>query len=606
MPLEYLPHDIVLRIGHHLNVKDIFSWMLTNRKFYCILPREMYRQTAWLDENHHRWPFYLISAAFYNKTEVFKGILGWTKNVNEANIKLQSVQLAFRKMNQWHHVRHKFWRDEGSQYTSILHIVIRLRREAMVRLLITRGADIAMETFRPLTALHLAASTGHLNIIKMLTEALCRSGTETSLGSYLAKLCQGAETPNTFDHIRSVDLLSFAIQSRDLEIVRFLMNAGAAVSPISVYTAVLKNQIPILSTLLDGSSAVPVEQLIFRKSLLHVRSIGAVEVLLRAIPKLDTFSPIDDMSFLDFIYTHPGFVSYIDLKSFALVLVKYGGRVNANFKNNAFILATHQGHLSVSEAMLKNQPELLYSRSENDNTALHVAMTITKYRTPELRLHSVQKLIELGFDVNALNIEGETPLHTVCHTSVDSQSRSIVECLILSGTDINIRSTRGHNVLVECIDFGNPVLAIPLIDAGIDLSATTCEGNTALHLAAEKGYIDVVRRLLQTDSIDVCAQTVIGNTPLHLAVMKAVHYNSSNQVSYLVLLGLILARQETLCMGVMPDAFSQALQDPENKYLEIIRLLRSTDGIDISLSTRNNQGFTPFEIVLYEYSLYKH
>lgn len=46
--------------------------------------------------------------------------------------------------------------------------------------------------------------------------------------------------------------------------------------------------------------------------------------------------------------------------------------------------------------------------------------------------------------------------------------------------------------------------------------------NTPLHIAAEKGLIDTVKRLLEED-VDINTQNKFGETPLHLTVMLGHH-----------------------------------------------------------------------------------
>ena len=53
--------------------------------------------------------------------------------------------------------------------------------------------------------------------------------------------------------------------------------------------------------------------------------------------------------------------------------------------------------------------------------------------------------------------------------------------------------------------------------AGGDLNARTQSGHTLLHLAADNGYIDLARWLVQHGS-DINARGYNGYTPLHLAV----------------------------------------------------------------------------------------
>jgi len=56
---------------------------------------------------------------------------------------------------------------------------------------------------------------------------------------------------------------------------------------------------------------------------------------------------------------------------------------------------------------------------------------------------------------------------------------------------------------------------------GINTPCGTFE-NTPLHIAAEKGLTDIVKRLLEED-VDINVQNKFGETPLHLTVMLGHH-----------------------------------------------------------------------------------
>lgn len=58
-------------------------------------------------------------------------------------------------------------------------------------------------------------------------------------------------------------------------------------------------------------------------------------------------------------------------------------------------------------------------------------------------------------------------------------------------------------------------IAMQLIDAGADLSATDRKGNTALHTGSKNGHVSLVCALIQAGA-DVMSRNMKGETPLHL------------------------------------------------------------------------------------------
>lgn len=66
---------------------------------------------------------------------------------------------------------------------------------------------------------------------------------------------------------------------------------------------------------------------------------------------------------------------------------------------------------------------------------------------------------------------------------------------------------------------------VPLLLAhGSPINAQDLYGNTALHLAASKGYKEVVRFLVENDKIQLNVSNKEGLTPLHLAVESGFIY----------------------------------------------------------------------------------
>jgi ankyrin repeat protein len=55
-----------------------------------------------------------------------------------------------------------------------------------------------------------------------------------------------------------------------------------------------------------------------------------------------------------------------------------------------------------------------------------------------------------------------------------------------------------------------------LIERGADVTAQNNDGETPLHLALQRGQVDVARMLIERGA-DVTAQNNDGETPLHLA-----------------------------------------------------------------------------------------
>jgi len=161
----------------------------------------------------------------------------------------------------------------------------------------------------------------------------------------------------------------------------------------------------------------------------------------------------------------------------------------------------------------------------------------------------VKILVEKGSEVNLKNLYGNTPLHEAAERGFDE----IVMFLLQNKADTNIKNRRektplvlaienSHGKSAKLIDNGfearaflaeNSVLANSLlneasvdrnfemvkflVENGVDINATNDVGNTALHIAADRGFDEILELLLQNKA-DVDIKNQLGKTPLVYAV----------------------------------------------------------------------------------------
>ncbi|KAL1516588.1 hypothetical protein ABEB36_000483 [Hypothenemus hampei] len=185
----------------------------------------------------------------------------------------------------------------------------------------------------------------------------------------------------------------------------------------------------------------------------------------------------------------------------------------------------------------------------------------------------VLKLLEKGADINTANVDGLTALHQAC---IDD-NLDMVEFLVDNGADLNRGDNEGWTPLHATASCGFLYIAKYLIEKGADVAAVNTDGElpmdisecqamedllkeeirkkgidckaarndeevamlrdakewlstksvsvneahpktgaTALHVAAAKGYIEVIKILLQCGA-DIDAQDVDGWSPIHAA-----------------------------------------------------------------------------------------
>ncbi len=143
--------------------------------------------------------------------------------------------------------------------------------------------------------------------------------------------------------------------------------------------------------------------------------------------------------------------------------------------------------------------------------------TLNRYFTAaEQGDHStIEACLADGVDINATNRRRRTAILVAAM----NQHYDVVEKLMSAGADIDKQDETNFNpFLYGCIQ--NDVRLVQLmIRAGTDVELLTRFGGVGLHPAAEKGYVYLVRELLETTEINVNLTNWVGWTPLLEAVI---------------------------------------------------------------------------------------
>jgi ankyrin repeat protein len=107
-------------------------------------------------------------------------------------------------------------------------------------------------------------------------------------------------------------------------------------------------------------------------------------------------------------------------------------------------------------------------------------------------LHAVKESIKHGADINVQDHEGRTALmFAVINRHADAASE-----LLKAGAEVNLIAKDGSSALLLAVSSGDNQSAQALLRQGADTSARYIQsGQTALALAKERGYEDIVRLL---------------------------------------------------------------------------------------------------------------
>ncbi len=161
--------------------------------------------------------------------------------------------------------------------------------------------------------------------------------------------------------------------------------------------------------------------------------------------------------------------------------------------------AAQRGDLAKVKALLKDNPELVFSKDTNGVTPLHFAAGFG-------HLDVVALLLANKADVNASN-QGTTPLHA----AVLNQHKEVADLLVASNAQVTIFDAAGGGYLEKA-------RALLKENPNLVFAKDNNSGSTPLHLAARNDHKDVAELLL-ANNVNVDAKNLNAQTPLDLAAL---------------------------------------------------------------------------------------
>lgn len=201
------------------------------------------------------------------------------------------------------------------------------------------------------------------------------------------------------------------------------------------------------------------------------------------------------------------------------LLIDVGADVNAKQKNGwtALHFAAKNGNLSIVNALLGKNAEVDV-KTKLDFTPLHLAArnghgevveallaknaninAETDFKFTPLHLAAenghldvIQTLLKFDVLVNVETKDKFVPLHLAAKKG----RLSVVKALLGKNADVNVQNKMGFTALHFAVLFGHEDVVKELLQScGIEVSALTSKGNTALNLAGEKGNLAIMQAL---------------------------------------------------------------------------------------------------------------
>ena len=142
--------------------------------------------------------------------------------------------------------------------------------------------------------------------------------------------------------------------------------------------------------------------------------------------------------------------------------------------------------------------------------------TLLHYATMKKDVQRIRLLLNHGANCNARDFSRRTPLHWAV-MMIGEDRPDIVEVLIDGGAIMDAKTRKHFTPLHLATNMGFNKSAEKLIARGASIEAVTVDGSSALHLAAERNNLRMIKVLIGL-KINIDAKNLSdGNTPLHVA-----------------------------------------------------------------------------------------
>ena len=170
-----------------------------------------------------------------------------------------------------------------------------------------------------------------------------------------------------------------------------------------------------------------------------------------------------------------------------------------------------KGDVDIAKILLDSQTNDVNCSDLQGQTVLHLACSAG-------HLEMVNFLLERGANVDAVDDDGWTPIFY----AITEDYLKIVSVLIKYDCDVNVIDKQGYSpllcaVVLNNIDVVRELLKLKTTD--VNLTDEKFRKNTALHVAAQNGYKDIVEYLIKNE-VKLDALNENNETPLQVAMKK--------------------------------------------------------------------------------------
>ncbi|KAK5554011.1 hypothetical protein LTR46_008118 [Exophiala xenobiotica] len=375
--------------------------------------------------------------------------------------------------------------------------------DEVVERLLRHGATTSKKDHIGCTPLHLAASRGHVGVMRiLLSEYIPVEGKGPGEKTPLRLSCDNG-------HFEAAELL-LAHKAR--------VNARDDKNLTSLHAAAKRGDANIVDLLIRNGAHIEAKDANFMNALHHACEgghNGVIELLLNKKAGLETPGSRNKTPLMT--AAAAGFAHTVEL----LLKRKASLKTKGSGDMTALHWAACNGHVEVIDLLLQKKAPI-NAVNHNGRTPLHLAVMADHFPVVELLLRKnsaieaqctetfrplhyacssehtdiVRLLLQSGANLEASTIKQDRPLHI----AVTRGSLPIVNILLGSGAEVDVRNADGDRALLLASSHGHTAIVNSLLNWGAPVRSKFAAGpsheDSPLCLAARNGCSDVVRFLI--------------------------------------------------------------------------------------------------------------
>ena len=421
-------------------------------------------------------------------------------------------------------VKHKFdVNDEDIDGFTALHHSAWNGSYELFSFFANKGTDIHLKTKNGENCLHIAASKGHLNLCRTLTNkhnfdanAADNDGFTAlhhSARSSIYELVSLFANKGTDIHLKTncgMNCLHIAAYNGHLNLCKkliekhkFDVNAADNDGWTALHNSAINDSYKLVSFFANVGTDIYLKTK-YGENCLHIAALNGHLNLCKTLIKKHNF----DVNAADNDgWTALHYSAYYDNYELVSLFTNEGIDIHLKTKNgeNCLHLAALNGHLNLCKTLIEKHKFDVNSDSNNGWTALHYSANCGSYELVSL-------FAKEGIDIHMKTKNGESCLHIAALNGHLNLCKTLIK---KHDFDINAADNDGWTALHYSARSGCYQLVSLFANKGTDIHLKTNCGMNCLHIAAYNGHLNLCKKLIDKHKFDVNVADNDGWTALH-------------------------------------------------------------------------------------------